>query len=55
MKSIALLLWILFFVAAWLLYAIGFLMPVAPRLWLLPGALLGCACWASSFAWRQRW
>jgi hypothetical protein len=55
MKCIALLLWALFFVAAWVLYAIGFLLPIAPHLWLLPGTLLGSACWASIFAWRLRW
>jgi hypothetical protein len=55
MKSIAVLLWVLFFVAAWFLYAVGFLVPIAPQLWLLPGALLGCACWAAIFAWRLRW
>lgn len=55
MKFIAVLLWVLFPVAAWFLYAVGFLVPIAPKLWLLPGALLGCACWATIFAWQLRW
>lgn len=55
MKIIAVLLWLLFAVVAWSLYAIGFLVPIEPKLWFVPGLLLGAACWASAFAWRLRW
>ena len=55
MKIIAVLLWVLFFVLAYSLYVAGFLVPIAPRLWMLPGLALGAACWASIFAWRLRW
>jgi hypothetical protein len=54
MRIVAVLLWLLFFVLAWSLYAMGFLVPIAPKLWTLPGLLLGAACWASMFAWRLR-